>query len=227
MKIALVVAMQVEFDLVKNIFSSYTEVEEKNLTFFRGNIGNHEIALIKSGIGKVNAAVKVAELINTFSPDMLINTGVAGGISTNVGVGEIVVAEECCYHDVWCGTGAWGQVQGLPLYFSSDYRIIEALKSLEQDNMHFGLICTGDQFITENIGLEAIQRRFPQGLAVDMESAAMAHVCYQRSVPFASVRVISDTPDKSADNHTQYFDFWETAPKLTFEVIRQLLQRLD
>lgn len=227
MKIALVVAMQVEFDLVKNIFSSYVEVENRNLTFFRGHIGSHEVALVKSGIGKVNAAVKVAELINIFSPDILINTGVAGGINSEVGVGEIVVGTQCCYHDVWCGQGSWGQVQGLPLYFHANANIIETIKTLNLDNLHLGLICTGDQFITEQTGLEAIQRNFPQALAVDMESAAMAHVCYQRHIPFASIRVVSDTPDKSADNHTQYFDFWETAPKLTFDIIRRLLEKLN
>ena len=208
MKIAIVVALQTEFDLVKNIFTSFKEVENRNITFFKGDISGKEVALMKCGIGKVNAAVRLSELINIFAPDMVINTGVAGGIDTEVNVGDVVVGRQCCYHDVWCGEGAWGQMQGLPLYF------------------HTGLICTGDQFITESIGLQTIKYNFPKALAVDMESAAMAHICYQRNIPFASIRVVSDTPDKETDNQTQYFDFWETAPKRTFDVLKKVLEKL-
>ena len=75
---------------------------------------------MKCGIGKVNAAVRLSELINVFAPDMVVNTGVAGGIDTEVNVGDVVVGRQCCYHDVWCGEGAWGQMQGLPLYFDGN-----------------------------------------------------------------------------------------------------------
>lgn len=226
MKIAIIVALQTEFDLVKNIFTSYKEFDEKNIKFFKGEISNHEVALMKCGIGKVNAAVGIAELFHVFSPDLVINTGVAGGIDQSVEVGDIIIGEQCCYHDVWCGEDAWGQVQGLPLYFAGNRKIIDIIKSISVDNTHLGLICTGDQFITEDTGFKEIKRNFPKALAVDMESAAMAHVCYQRNMPFVSIRVISDTPHKATDNHTQYFDFWETAPRLTFDVLRQVLEKL-
>lgn len=226
MKIAIVVALQTEFDLVKNIFTSYKEIEDRNITFFKGEIASHEVALMKCGIGKVNASLRLSELFHLFSPDLVINTGVAGGIHQSVSVGDIVVGEQCCYHDVWCGEGAWGQVQGLPLYFDSNRRVIDIIKNLHIENSHIGLICTGDQFITEDIGFQTIKRYFPNCLAVDMESAAMAHVCYQRNMPFASIRVISDTPEKERDNQTQYFDFWETAPKRTFDVLHRVLEKL-
>ena len=226
MKIAIVVALQTEFDLVKNIFTSFKEVENRNITFFKGDISGKEGALMKCGIGKVNAAVRLSELINIFAPDMVVNTGVAGGIDTEVNVGDVVVGSQCCYHDVWCGEGAWGQMQGLPLYFDGSQKVLDIVEGLSLDNLHTGLICTGDQFITEAIGLQTIKHNFPKALAVDMESAAMAHICYQRNIPFASIRVISDTPDKETDNQTQYFDFWETAPKRTFDVLKKVLGKL-
>ena len=200
--------------------------ENRHITFFKGDISGKEVALMKCGIGKVNAAVRLSELINVFAPDMVVNTGVAGGIDTEVNVGDVVVGRQCCYHDVWCGEGAWGQMQGLPLYFDGSRKILDIVEGLSLDNLHTGLICTGDQFITESIGLQAIKRNFPKALAVDMESAAMAHICYQRNIPFASIRVISDTPDKETDNQTQYFDFWETAPKRTFDVLKKVLEKL-
>ncbi len=226
MKIAIIVALQTEFDLVKNIFTSYKEITDRNITFFKGEIAEHEVALMKCGIGKVNASVRLSELFHLFSPDLVINTGVAGGIHTNVNVGDIVVGERCCYHDVWCGEGAWGQVQGLPLYFDGNRQVIDIIRKLRLDSIHIGLICTGDRFITENNGFQTIKHHFPNALAVDMESAAMAHVCYQRNMPFVSIRVISDTPERERDNQTQYFDFWETAPKRTFDVLRKALEKL-
>ena len=89
--LAIVVALQTEFDFVKNIFTSFKEVEDRHITFFKGEISGKEVALMKCGIGKVNAAVRLSELINIFAPDMVINTGVAGGIDTEMNVGDVVV----------------------------------------------------------------------------------------------------------------------------------------
>ncbi|MDR3327257.1 MAG: 5'-methylthioadenosine/adenosylhomocysteine nucleosidase [Prevotellaceae bacterium] len=223
LKIAIIVALQAEFDLVKNIFENYEEIFEKNISFIKGQIANNEVVLVRCGIGKVNAAVQLSELIGIFDPDYAINTGVAGGIDKGLSVGDVVVSTKCAYHDVWCGDGSWGQVQGLPLYFEGSKVMLQKLKALSTNNTHFGLICTGDQFITELTGLQTIKTNFPNSLAVDMESAAMAHVCYLRNVPFVSIRVISDTPEMSHDNTSQYFDFWKDAPKRTFELLKKLL----
>ena len=87
------------------------------------------------------------------------------------------------------------------------------------------MICTGDQFITQNAVLQQIKQNFSSALAVDMESAAMAHVCYLRKVPFVSIRIISDTPFAEKENINQYFDFFETAPKRTFEILKKIIQR--
>ena len=226
MKIAVITALQTEFDLVKNIFTSLREFEGKNIKFLKGKIGNNEVILMKCGIGKVNAAVGLTELLHVFSPELVINTGVAGGIDKNIKVCDVIVAVRCCYHDVWCGEGAWGQVQELPLYFESDNKTISILREISDKTVHFGLICTGDQFVTEQTGFQEIKRNFPNALAVDMESAALAQVCYLRNVPFISIRVISDTPNSEADNTTQYFDFWETAPKRSFDLLKKVLTAL-
>ena len=223
MKLAIIVAMQSEFDLVKNIFEDYEEIFEDNISFIKGKITEHEVVLMKSGIGKVNSAVQLAELINVFKPCYVINTGVAGGIDKSLKVGDLVISEKCAYHDVWCGEGEWGQVQGLPLYFESSEVLLQKFREISNKNTHFGLICTGDQFITQNVVLQNVKQNFPASLAVDMESAAMAHVCYLRKIPFISIRVISDTPFAEKENINQYFDFFQTAPKLTFEILKKII----
>ena len=227
-RIAIIVAMQSEFDLVSNILEHAEPREIEGAKALVGELSGKQIILLKSGIGKVNAAMQVTSLIAEMHPDYIINSGVAGGIGEGMHQGDIVVGTEACYHDVWCGEGEWGQVQGFPLKFSANEHLLEAAKSVVKDNSQlvFGLICTGDQFISDLATLQGIKRNFPDGKAVDMESAAIAQVCYAKQVPFMSLRIVSDTPGMEPDNTTQYLDFFAEAPKKTFAVLRQLLEMI-
>ncbi|MCD8317539.1 MAG: 5'-methylthioadenosine/S-adenosylhomocysteine nucleosidase, partial [Paraprevotella sp.] len=128
---------------------------------------------------------------------------------------------------VWCGMGnVYGQVQELPPRLACDKRLVRAASSLESATpVHVGLICTGDKFITACAGLDAIKSDFSDGLAVDMESAAIAQVCYLYHVPFISFRIISDTP--GADDHwQQYESFWDTMADRSFGVVCRFLESL-
>lgn len=223
-KIAVIVAMQSEFDLVSHILENVSDASINGQPAKFGELSGNHIILLKSGIGKVNAAVQVSELIAREHPDYVINSGVAGGIGEGLKPGDVVVSEAVCYHDVWCGEGEWGQVQGLPLKFPADQHLLDVTRNIGGDNLRFGLICTGDQFVSELAALQAIKGHFPDGQAVDMESAAIAHVCHLREVPFMSIRVVSDTPGVVHDNTAQYFDFMTDAPRTTFAVLRRLLE---
>lgn len=227
-RIAIIVAMQSEFELVSNILEHAEPREIEGAKALVGELSGKQIILLKSGIGKVNAAMQVTSLIAEMHPDYIINSGVAGGIGEGMHQGDIVVGTEACYHDVWCGEGEWGQVQGFPLKFPANEHLLEAAKSVVKDNSQlvFGLICTGDQFISELVTLQGIKRNFPDGKAVDMESAAIAQVCYAKQVPFMSLRIVSDTPGMEPDNTTQYLDFFAEAPKKTFAVLRQLIDKI-
>ena len=224
--IAVVVAMQSEFDLMSHIIDNRTEVDIDGAHAVKGDIGGRSVILMRSGIGKVNAAVRVASLIAVEHPDCVINSGVAGGIGSGIRQGDLVAGTECAYHDVWCGEGEWGQVQGLPLRFPADLPLLNTIINLNVERLHTGLICTGDQFISDPTQLDAIRLRFPDALAVDMESCAMAHVCYLRQTPFLSLRVISDTPGMEHDNTSQYFDFFRDAPRKTFAALKDMIVRL-
>ena len=231
-RIAIIVAMQSEFELVSHILENAVESEIEGAKCMMGLLYGKEIILLKSGIGKVNAAMQVTSLIAKMQPNYIINSGVAGGIGEGMHQGDIVVGTEACYHDVWCGEGAWGQVQGFPLKFPADAHLLDAMKevnrqqSIDNSQLVFGLICTGDQFISDLATLQGIKRNFPDGKAVDMESAAIAQVCYAKQVPFMSLRIVSDTPGMEPDNTTQYLDFFAEAPKKTFAVLRQLIDRI-
>ena len=101
-RIAIIVAMQSEFDLVSNILEHAEPCEIEGAKALVGELFGKQIVLLKSGIGKVNAAMQVTSLIAEMHPDYIINSGVAGGIGEGMHQGDIVVGTETCYHDVWC-----------------------------------------------------------------------------------------------------------------------------
>ena len=211
-------AMTSEYGLVKSLLEQTKEEPVRGLLFTEGHIGDVEVVLAKCGIGKVCAAVGTMEMIQRYAPDIIVNTGVAGGIDPLTQVMDIVVGENMVYHDVWCGDGnEYGQVQGLPARFVSDKELCKLALSVAHDgNVYGGMICSGDKFITDKEELTA----------VDMESCASAQVCYMCGVPFLSYRIISDTPGVK-DHYKQYLNFWEEAPKRSFEMIKVLIKALS
>ena len=201
-----------------------------------GRLGNNEIVLWQCGIGKVNAAVGTMRLVQEHHPDAIISTGLAGGIDPLTQVMDVLAATQSVYHDVDCGgissTGdavVLGQVQGLPARYDADpYLIDTALEVAKGFDGHLitGLICTGDQFITDRERQNVIKRHFPDGLACDMESAAIAQTCHLESVPFISLRVISDTPGHTDDHQMQWADFLGSMCNTSFRFVKKYLETL-
>ncbi|MBQ6080224.1 MAG: 5'-methylthioadenosine/adenosylhomocysteine nucleosidase [Muribaculaceae bacterium] len=225
MKIGIIVAMRKELDLLLPLLQNSEESRMSGFEFHRGKVGRHDVMVMQCGIGKVNAAMGALMLVNNFSPNYVINTGVAGGADKSVNVMDMVAGARVAYHDVWCGPESeLGQVQGLPLYFEGAERLLELLP--ERDDIHKGLICSGDQFIDTMEQVERIKGNFPDALAVDMESGAIAQVCYLNKVPFLALRVISDSPGASHDNTRQYLDFWNDAPQETFLQLQDMINKL-
>mgnify|MGYP000004973309 FL=1 len=227
MKIGIITAMSSEQKQLANQLENKQERTEGPFTYIEGTIQKNTIVLMQCGIGKVNAAAGTVELIRNFQPDCIISTGVAGGIDTCLKVMDVVVSQQIVYHDVWCGEGnAYGQIQGLPTYFTGNETLLKCALSLDTETAIFGgLICTGDKFITDRKELNEIKSNFPEGLAVDMESAAIAQVCHLYNVPFISFRIISDTP--GADKHfEQYQNFWEEMADRSFRITETFLKAL-
>ena len=226
MKIGIIVAMGKELNLLLHLIENKSEKTIDNYKIYAGNIDKHEVFAMQCGIGKVNAAIGTYVLINSFSPDLVINTGVAGGADKVVSQMDIVVCERIAHHDIWCGPGTvYGEAAGCPLYFQSDANILAKIrKSQIGKNLKYGLICSGDKFISKVEEIETIKSNYPEAIAVDMESASIAQVCNLKDVPVFVLRVISDTPGQEADNAKQYDNFWETAPEHTFKVLSDILE---
>lgn len=225
MKIGIIVAMGKELSLLEPLIEGKTTENYNHNTFLIGRIGPHQVIAIQCGIGKVNAAITTEIMISRYQPQLVINTGVAGAADKGLSILDVVVGSDIAYHDVWCGPeNPVGSVQGLPLFYHSEEHYALQLQGMEGVNL--GLICSGDQFIDSAEQLDKIRSNFPQVLAVDMESAAIAQVCYLHKQPYLCIRVISDSPALEADNTSQYLNFWDEAPLRTFHIIQQLFMRI-
>lgn len=226
MKIGIIVAMSKELNLLLPLMDNAVTVQHDNITFHCGTVGRHRVFAMQCGIGKVNAAIGAQTMINVFAPELIINTGVAGGTGADAGVMDVVIGERIAYHDVWCGPGTqWGQAAGCPQYFTSAKRLVNLPIFDHDSTVKRGLIVSGDIFVSKEEEVERFKQLYPDIMACDMESAAIAQVCYLRKIPFFCMRVISDTPG-ATNNIEQYQNFWEKAPEHTFALLHMMLENI-
>ena len=227
MRIGIIVAMEKELSLLLPVIENVKEVASGSVKAYSGKISSHDVVVMKCGIGKVNSALSTDMMIREFHPELIINTGVAGGADGSMMVLDIFIAEKVAYHDVWCGPGTKvGAASGFDVFLIPDENVVSiAKKYLEDKNGRFGLICSGDRFISSEAEVKKIKSEFPECLAVDMESASIAQVCVANNTPFAVIRAISDTPG-AAENISQYENFWSDAPVETFSAIVAILKEL-
>lgn len=225
MRIALIVAMDKEFRQLCLLMQGKTAMRIGPMEAFSGHIGGHDVLLCQCGVGKVNAAIGAVEAIRGFSPSLVVSTGVAGGAQTSLRVMDVVMSTECCYHDVYCGSECErGQVMGQKARFAS-YSPAGEITPPAGTSIVRGLIATGDWFVDSQEKMREILQSFPDAMAVDMESAAIAQVCGAYGVGFLSFRIISDVP-LSDHKASQYYDFWDRLADGSFEVTRSLLAAL-
>ena len=213
MTYGIIVAMEKEFEALLG--------KRGNFEFGRTESGNRFVVLV-SGIGKVNAAVAAYRLIKDFEADEVLSLGCAGGMEYSVRVGDVVIGESYCYHDVWCGEpNERGQVQGHPMIYGSNAGKWASLV----ENPKCGLIVTGDALVENEIMADAIIQTIQMNpLAVDMESAAIAQVCDTYGTPFTSIRVISDNP-RFGFHAKEYRDFWKHKDKTLSSIFQSILSR--
>lgn len=192
-----------------------------------GKIGSHDVCVSKCGIGKVNSAINAYKIIRDFQPDLVINSGVAGGTGKRTRIGDLFVADYVAYHDVWCGPETEiGAADGLEVFMPCDERLVHtAYRLFEGKRLQVGLICSGDRFITTRKEIDEITMNFPEAIAVDMESASIGQVCTLEGINFNIIRIISDTPG-DGENVEQYENFWKEAPKKNFTVIKEIIYNL-
>lgn len=230
--IGIIGAMDCEVSALKQKLENLEEIKHCNLQINLGTFCGHKIVLVKSGIGKVNAALCTQYIIDKFSPDYIINTGIAGGIAENLKVGDIVVGEKLVQYDF--DVTAFGYAKGYlctgiesdkPTYFNSDENLMSKLEKIssEKVNVHKGIIASGDSFISDLERKKEIHNLF-NATAVEMEGCAIAQTSNANNIPFVVIRAISDLADNNA---TESYTFSEDEiAKVSSSVVENLLKEI-
>lgn len=229
MKVGIIGAMEQEVTLLRDKIENRQTLQRAGCEIYTGTLHGVEVALLKSGIGKVSAAMGTTLLLEHCRPDVVINTGSAGGLAATLKVGDIVVSDEVRYHDadVTAFGYAPGQMAGCPAAFTADGELIALAERCISDlglNAVRGLVCSGDAFINGAEPLARIRATFPQVAAVEMEAAAIGHVCHLFGTPFVVVRAISDVADQAS--HLSFEEFLVVAAEQSTRMVDAMLQAL-
>ncbi|KGR90728.1 5'-methylthioadenosine nucleosidase [Ureibacillus massiliensis 4400831 = CIP 108448 = CCUG 49529] len=230
MKIAVIGAMEEEVELLRKELTNPEVVTIANSEYTTGTYNGKDVVLLKSGIGKVNAAMSTTVLLYEFKPDVVINTGSAGGYDPNLEVGAIVISDEVRHHDVDVTIFNYemGQVPQMPPAFKSDEKLMEiaidAVTEIGEHQYGVGLICSGDSFMNDAVRVEQVRKHFPTMKAVEMEAAAVAQVCYQFKTPFVVIRALSDIAGK--ESNISFDEFLPVAAKHSTEIVLKTITKL-
>ncbi|KFF70244.1 MULTISPECIES: 5'-methylthioadenosine/S-adenosylhomocysteine nucleosidase [Pectobacterium] len=229
MKVGIIGAMEQEVTLLRDRIENRQTFQRAGCEIYTGQINGVDVALLKSGIGKVSAALGTTLLLEHSKPDVVINTGSAGGLAPTLNVGDIVVSDEVRYHDADVTAFGYepGQMAGCPAAFLADEKLIalaqEVIAELQLNAVR-GLVVSGDAFINGAEPLARIRTTFPKAIAVEMEATAIAHVCHQFAVPFVVVRAISDVADKAS--HLSFDEFLSVAAQQSTRMVEAILTKL-
>lgn len=228
--IGIICAMQIEADGILALMQDKSCEKIAGMNFTKGTMHGNDVVVVVCGVGKVNAAMCALALIQAYSPDCVINSGVAGSVSPRLKIGDIVIAEKAVEHDM-NGT-ALGDFQGeitFPegnvMYFECDKAVGDALYNacsfITDSNIERGTVASGDIFISERRQRLKIGERF-SALACEMEGAAIAHVCYRTKTPCGILRAISDDLDENEG--MDFKKFCELASAKTIGIIDKFVQ---
>lgn len=227
MIIGIIGAMDNEVKTIKNSFKTYEKEVVAGVKIYKAQVNDNLCILVRGGIGKANIAHATSLLLNKYKPNLVINTGIAGGLDP-LKPGDLLVAGQLTYSDVDAtGFGyELGQVPGMPKYYLTDDNYVNKVKKILNDmNISYksGSILSADSFITKRDMLKFIPSE--EYIGIDMEGASVAQICYLYKTAFVSLRFISDSID-SKNQELEYAKFEEEASKTSAEICLNVLNRI-
>lgn len=227
-------AMKVEVDAILSAMEEKQEEIHGNMTFTQGTLAGVPCVVSQCSPGKVNAALTVQAMVDFFSPRLVLNIGVAGGIGEQVHIGDVVIANACVEYDFDTSAldncpvgemslpGVEGLLRKLPCDQALAKLLVEESEKL-YGHAHLGVVATGDKFVADPKVGEWLRSEF-QALACEMEGGAIAHACLVNRVPCGVLRTISDNANDSetVDFVTFAQDSAQKAQKLLKAVMAKL-----
>ncbi|WJG08887.1 5'-methylthioadenosine/adenosylhomocysteine nucleosidase [Aliiglaciecola sp. LCG003] len=230
MKIAILGAMDEEVALLQASLENVTVSKHASFTFYSGQLHGSDITVVKCGIGKVAAAVATTILIDRFTPDVVVNTGSAGGFDADLNIGDLVIGTQVQHHDVDVTHFGYepGQVAGMPTFYDCEPTLIAAAETAAKELKHIktkrGLICTGDSFIGSDDAAARLRVAFPDMRAVEMEGAAIGQSCHMLNIPFVVIRSLSDIAGQTST--VSFKSYIEQAAKNSAQLVMGMLAQL-
>lgn len=229
--IGIIGAMDEEVAALKEAMEVEAVIERASMNFVKGLLGGKEVVVVRSGVGKVNAAICAQILVSEFHVDTLINTGIAGSLAAQIDIGDMVISEDALHHDMDAVPFGYpvGQVPRMDvLSFKADEKLVNlAVEANREANpeigTHVGRVVSGDQFVADDKVKEKIAENF-QGLCTEMEGAAIAHTAYLNNISYVIVRAISDKADGSAS--VDYPTFEKAAIAHSVRLVKTLLAKM-
>ena len=221
----IICATETEMKAIINEIEDIKEKEIGRIIFFEGKFNDKDIVFVQSGIGKVNAAVTATLLIEKYDIDEVIFSGVAGALDKVVGIGDIVIADDVVQHDFAVEAFGYkkGQIPQMEVWsFKGDEDLIKKVKETSDGEikLHYGRILTGDQFVHKREEKLELGKEF-EALCVDMESGAVAQVCYLMNVKFLIIRSISDSV--TDESSMEYDKFAELAAENSKKILKKII----
>lgn len=230
-KIGIIGAMELEVEELKAAMTVSRIEKKAKMEFYEGTLNDTAVVIVRSGIGKVNAALCTQILVDLFGVTHIINTGVAGSLNAKLDIGDILISKEALHHDMDVTIFGYrlGEVPQMGLReFPADERLAklakEACEKVNPDiHAILGRVVSGDQFISGNEIKEKLIREF-QGDCAEMEGASIAHGAYLNNIPFVIIRAISDKADNSAE--MDYPAFEVAAAKHSAALVKELVKHI-
>jgi len=225
--IGIIGAMAPEMALLAAALEGGEERQAAGMTFRTGTLAGKSVVLLQCGIGKVNAGIGAALMVELYHPKAVLNTGSAGGLLASQTFGDTVVSTAVVHHDVDVTAFGYapGQVPGLPAAFPSDPALVAlADRCLEGVPHTTGVIGSGDVFVHDPLVIARIQGKFPDLCAVEMEAAAIAQACFLSSTPFVVVRALSDIAGK--ESPVAFAEFLPLASQNSSRLVLEMLKHL-
>ena len=228
MKLAIMGAMPEEVEPLLEFFGDYKTIEYANNKYYKVNYKGNEIVIAYSKIGKVNSTITASTMIQKFGCEKLLFSGVAGAVSSDLKVGDLVVATKLAQHDL--DISAFGHPYGYvpegAVYEEADTNLIEIAKDVAREkniDLKDGIIVTGDQFVCEVERKNWIAKTF-NASALEMEGASVAVTCNALNVPFFILRAISDAADMDAS--FSFDEFLETSAKISADFVVAMVEKI-
>ena len=230
-KIAIIGAMELEVEELKSKMRVTNILKKAGMEFYEGTLNNASVVIVRSGVGKVNAALCVQILADCFNVTHIINTGVAGSLNAKLDIGDILISKDALHHDVDATIFGYqpGEVPQLGIReFPADENLANLAKaSCEKVNpdIHaiIGRVLSGDQFISSKEVKNNLIATY-HGDCTEMEGAAIAHGAYLNNIPFVIIRAISDKADDSAE--VEYPVFEKAAAIHSAKLVEDLVQHI-